>query len=71
MDASTPQTPYKSLHNSRRRGRPRKPRLSCAAPGCEQRAYADNPYCPVHTRRYERRGDPTIVLARGRKRGSR
>jgi hypothetical protein len=58
----------KSLHNSPSRGRPRARVIRyCAVPECGARAYKNNPYCPVCTRRAERHGDPTIVLKRGRK----
>lgn len=61
-------TGYKSLQIPRKRGRPRASvTRQCTADGCSKRAYKDNPYCPVCTRRYDRHGDPMITLTRGRK----
>lgn len=40
----------------------------CAVEGCEKRAYGLNLYCPMHRLRYQRHGDPTVELKRGRKR---
>ena len=39
----------------------------CEVDGCEERAYGLNLYCPLHRRRFQRHGDPTMRLTRGRK----
>lgn len=36
---------------------------------CDKRTYAGSAYCPTHIRRFQRHGDPNIVLKRGRKKG--
>ena len=41
--------------------------VSCGVDGCDEPATGDHPYCKLHQMRYERHGDPTIVLKRGRK----
>jgi hypothetical protein len=39
----------------------------CSIDGCQNRAYKTNLYCSVHIRRFQRHGDPNIVLKPGRK----
>lgn len=39
----------------------------CVVELCENRAYGLNLYCPLHRRRFQRHGDPTVALKRGRK----
>ena len=49
-------------------GRPRTANPHCCTvEGCANRAYKDNPSCPLHTMRATRHGDPSVVLKRGRK----
>lgn len=60
---------YKSVQIPRKRGRPRMVRRFCGAQGCTNRAYGNNSYCQRCTRRFQRHGDPNIVLKRGRKKG--
>jgi len=44
-----------------RRNRPSRPCLICG-----KRAYAEHAYCPMHQLRYERHGDATVEVPRGR-----
>lgn len=60
-------TPQNPLHNvtARRYGPLPLPFRACSVDGCDRRAWKDNPYCPMHTLRARRHGDPTVVGKRG------
>lgn len=66
MTSIDPNTSHNPLHNVKRGPRPQPPR-ACAIAECDARAYKDNPYCPLHTLRAQRHGDPSVVLKRGPK----